>query len=113
MDRRLFVRGLFGLAAAAATVTILTPETAEAAPMPVARPESDKTEAERTESDYRPDTDGLPTTEKAQYYYRRRRRRVFYRRRRFVRRRVYYRPRRVFYRRPIYRRPIYRRRYFF
>jgi hypothetical protein len=108
MDRRLFVRGLFGLAAAAATVTILTPETAEAAPLPVAKPGVDKTEAERTESDYRPDADGLPITEKAQYYYRRRRR-VFYRRRRvfYRRRRVFYRRRRVFYTRPIYRRRVY------
>ncbi len=106
MDRRAFVRGLFGVAAAVAVVGVLTPETAEAAPMPVASPDVPKTEAERTEGDYRPDVDGLPTTEKAQYYYRRRyrRRRVFYRRRRVIyrRRRVYYRP---VYRRPVYYRP--------
>ncbi len=111
MDRRAFVRGLFGVAAAAAVVTVLAPE-AEAAPMPVTSPDVPKTEAERTEGDYRPDVDGLPTTEKAQYYYRRRfrrrriyrRRRVFYRRRPIYRRRAYYRP---VYRRPVYYRPRY------
>jgi hypothetical protein len=104
MDRRAFVRGLFGVAAAAATVTVLMPIEAEA--LPVATPEVPKAEAERTESDYRPEVDGVPSTENVQYYYRRRRfrRRVYYRRPR-----VY---RRVYYRRPVYR-PIYRRPYYF
>ncbi len=102
MDRRFFVRGLMGVAAAAATVGVLMPDTAEAAPMPAITPDAPKTEAERTEGDYRPDVDGLPTTQKAQYY----------RRRRVYRRRFYGRPRyrrRVYYRRPIYRRRIYSR----
>jgi hypothetical protein len=103
MDRRAFVRGLMGVAAAAAVATTLSPEAAQAGPMPVLSPDAPKTEAERTESDFRPDVDGMPSTEKAQYYYRRRR--VFYRRRRIYRRRVYYRPiyrRRVYYRRRYY-----------
>ncbi|MFM9974706.1 MAG: hypothetical protein ACKVON_09065 [Beijerinckiaceae bacterium] len=121
MDRRAFVRGLFGVAAAARVVTILIPATAEAGPLPVAKPEEPKNgsenEAERTQSDYRPDVDGLPSTDNVQYYYRRRR---VFRRRRFYgrpvyRRRAFYRPRRVFYRpRRVFYRPRYiRRRGFF
>jgi hypothetical protein len=109
MDRRSFVKAFFGLAAVAATASALVPTAAEAAPLPVIPPIKPQDEAERTETDYRPDVDGLPTTENAQYYYRRRRfrRRVFGRRRIFRRR--FYRPRRrVYYG---YRRPIYRRRY--
>jgi hypothetical protein len=108
MDRRAFVRGLFGVAAAAATVSVLMPTGAEAAVLPVATPEVPKAETERTESDYRPEVDGMPTSENVQYYYRRRRfrRRVYYRRR-------IYRRRRVYYRRPVYYRPIYRRPYYF
>jgi hypothetical protein len=106
MDRRAFVRGLLGVAAAAAVVGSVTSE-AEAAPLQVMNPDANKQDAERQEADFRPDVDGLPTTEKAQYYYYRRRRfrRRFYRRRRVY----YYRPRRVYYRR---RRVFYRRRYY-
>ena len=101
MDRRAFVRGLFGVAAAVATAGVLVP--AEAAALPVATPEVPKAEAERSESDYRPEVDGIPTTENVQYY----------RRRRFYGRRRIYRRRRVYYRRPVYYRPIYRRPYYF
>ena len=113
MDRRAFVRGLFGVAAAAATVTALMPTEVEAAALPVTTPEAPKADTERTESDYRPDVDGVPSTENVQYYYRRRRyrRRVYYRRR-IYRRRVY-RRRRVYYRRPVYYRPVYRRPFYF
>jgi hypothetical protein len=91
MDRRAFVLGLAGVAAAA---TVLS-GTAEAAPLPLAKPETD--EASRLEADYKPEVDGPATGEDAQYYYYRPRR-VFYRPRRRRFRRVYY------YRRPIYRR---------
>lgn len=116
MDRRLFVRGLMGLAAATVAVGAAGLSPAEAAPMPVAVPPAGG-EAERVQSDYRPEVDGAPTTEKAQYYYYRRRRRFrprrrvyYYRRPRryYYRPRVYYRPRRVYYRRY---RPVYYRRY--
>jgi hypothetical protein len=106
MDRRSFVRGLFGVAAATAVLGVVT-SGAEAAPLPVQKPELAPEDANRNEADYRPEVDGLPSSENAQFYYRRRRRRVFFRRRR-----VYYRPRyvrrRVYYRRPVY----YRRRVF-
>jgi hypothetical protein len=99
MDRRAFVLGVLGVAAATSVIA----STAEAAPMPVAKPEGD--EAQRLESDFRPEVDGAANAENAQfYYYRPRRRRVFYyRRRRF--RRVYY--RRRFYRRRRFRRVYY------
>jgi hypothetical protein len=93
MDRRAFVLGVFGVAAAASAVV----STAEAAPLPVARPVGD--EAQRQEADFRPEVDGAANVEDAQFfYYRPRRRRVFYyRRRRF--RRVYIVRRRRFRRR--------------
>ncbi len=101
MDRRSFVRGVLGLGAAAAVVTLL-PEQAEAArlPVPALAPVD---EAARAEADFRPEVDGVAEPEKAQYYYYpRRRRRVIYRRRRLYRRRRVYRRRRM-----------YRRRYYF
>jgi hypothetical protein len=109
MDRRSFVKGLFGFAAVATVATSLVPDEAQAAPLPVQPPTTPPDEAERSETDYRPDVDGLPSPENVQYYYRRRRRfrPRFFRRRRFYRRR-YYRRRRIYYG---YRRPIYRRRY--
>jgi hypothetical protein len=99
MDRRAFVLGVLGVAAATSVVV----STAEAAPLPVAKPEGD--EAQRQEADFRPEVDGAANVEDAQFfYYRPRRRRVFYyRRRRF--RRVYY--RRRFYRRRRFRRVYY------
>jgi hypothetical protein len=101
MDRRSFVRGVLGLGAAAAVVT-LVPEQAEAVTLPVP-PLAKADEAARAEADFRPEVDGAAEREKAQYYYYpRRRRRVIYRRRRFYRRR------RVIYRRRRY----YRRRYY-
>jgi len=110
MDRRGFIRGLFGVAVAVGAAGAAGLNTAEAAPMPIAPPPSPG-EADRVESDYRPDVDGAPTTDNVQYYYRRPRRRVVYYRRP---RRIYYRPRPVYYRRPrrvFYRpRPIYYRR---
>jgi hypothetical protein len=100
MDRRAFVLGIVGAAAAA---TVLS-STAEAAPLPVAKPEGD--EAARLEADYKPEVDGTANAEDAQfYYYRPRRRRVFYYRRRRFRRRVFY--RRRFYRRRRFRRVYY------
>lgn len=91
MDRRAFVLGLAGVAAA----TVALSGTAEAAPLPLVKPEAD--EATRLESDYKPEIDGEAKPEDAQfYYYRPRRRVVYYRRRRFRRR--------VFYRRRVYRR---------
>ncbi len=116
MDRRAFVRGLFGVAAAAAVLGAATGEAA-AAPLPVQKPEAAPQEENRTEADYRPDVDGVPSSGNVQYYYRRRRPVVWRRRRRVYRRRyVYRRPiyrtrpvyrRRVYYRRPIYVRPRY------
>jgi hypothetical protein len=104
MDRRAFVLGFLGVAAAS-TALVSTIGEAEAAAFPVTRPEG-ASEAERLESDYRPDTDGEAKPENAQYYYYRPRR-VYYRPR-YRRRRVvyYYRPRRRYYRR------VYRRRYY-
>jgi hypothetical protein len=101
MDRRAFVLGMLGVAAVATTFS----GEAEAAPLPVAKPEADA--AERLESDYKPEVDGAATAEDAQFYfgYRPRRRRVFYYRRRRFRRRVYY--RRRFYRRRRFRRVYY------
>jgi hypothetical protein len=105
MDRRAFVLGAFG--AVAATSMVLGSSAAEAAPMPVAVPEGTD-EAQRLESDYRPEVDGEAKTEEAQYGYYYRPRRVYYRPRRVYYRRRY-RPRRVYYYRP--RRRI-RRRYY-
>jgi hypothetical protein len=104
MDRRALVLGLLGVAAAS---TVLASSAAEAAPLTVAKPDA-ADEANRLESDFRPDVDGEAKTEDAQfiYYYRPRRRRVFYYRRRRWRRRVYFR-RRVYYRRRFYRRRYY------
>ncbi len=101
MDRRFFVLGLVG--AAVATTTLAG--SAEAAPLPVAKPETD--EAQRLEADFKPEVDGAPAAEDAQFYYYRprRRRRVI-----FVRRRVY---RRRVWRRRVYRRRFYRRVYWF
>jgi hypothetical protein len=101
MDRRAFFLGMMG-AAAASTALVAAAGQAEAAPLPVAKPAGE--EAERLESDYRPEVDGAAKTEDAQYVY-------YYRpRRRYYRRRVYYyRPVR---RRRIYRRRYYRRRYY-
>jgi hypothetical protein len=102
MDRRAFVLGILGVAAAATTLS----GTAEAAPLPAVRPETDQ--ETRLEADYKPEVDPAATAEEAQFYYYRPRR-VVYRRRRFYRpryrRRVYYRPRRVYRRR--YRRAYY------
>jgi hypothetical protein len=97
MDRRAFVLGVAGVLAAATALS----GTAEAAPLPVAKPEGD--ESARLESDYKPEVDGAAQPEEAQFYYYRPRR-VYYRRRRF-RRRVYY--RRRFYRRRRFRRVYY------
>jgi hypothetical protein len=105
MHRRAFVMGLLGVAAASSAL-VAGAGTADAAPLPVANPNA-VDEANRQEADFRPEVDGEPTTEKAQYYYYRRPRRVYYRRRIYRRRRVYYRPRRVFYRRRFYRRRYY------
>ena len=107
MDRRAFVRGLFGVAAATAVLGAAANE-AEAAPLPVQKLETAPQEDNRTEADYRPDVDGLPNSENVQYYYRRRRP-VVWRRRRVYRRPIYRRRpvyrRRVYYRRPMYVRP--------
>jgi hypothetical protein len=86
MDRRAFGRVLLGVAAAAATVTVLAPQVAEAAVMPVVTPEMPTLEADRVESDFRPDVDALPKAETVQWG-RRRRRRGFGRRRRIFGRR--------------------------
>jgi hypothetical protein len=104
MDRRAFVLGIMGVTAAT-TVLIGSAVEAEAAPLPVARPEG-ADEASRLESDFRPEVDGEAKPLDAQYYYYRRPRRVYYRPR-YRRRRVYYRPRRVVYRRRYYRRRYY------
>jgi hypothetical protein len=101
MDRRAFVLGVLGVAGAA---TVLSGTGANAAALPVTKPDA-ADEANRLESDFRPEVDGEAKTEDAQfiYYYRPRRRRVFYyRRRRFYRRR-----RVVFYRRRRFRRRYY------
>jgi hypothetical protein len=107
MDRRAFVMGILGVAAAS-TALVAQAGQAEAAPIPVANPHAAE-ETGRLEADFRPDVDGETKAEDAQYYYYRRPRRVFYRRRIYRRRRVVYyrRPRRVFYRRRIYRRRYY------
>jgi hypothetical protein len=105
MDRRAFVLGILGVAGAA-TVLVGAAGEAEAAPLQVANPVAGD-EANRLESDYRPEVDGEAKTEDAQFVY-------YYRPRRVVYRRRYYRPRRVYYYRPrrrIYRRRYYRRRY--
>ena len=86
MDRRAFGRVLLGVAAAAATVTVLAPQVVEAAVMPVVTPEMPVLESDRLESDFRPDVDATPKAESAQWG-RRRRRRGFGRRRVFGRRR--------------------------
>jgi hypothetical protein len=86
MNRRAFGRVLLGMAAAAATVTVLAPQVVEAAPLPVVTPEMPLLEADRLESDFRPDVDRLPTAETVQWG-RRRRRRMFGRRRRVFGRR--------------------------
>jgi hypothetical protein len=100
MDRRAFVLGIMGVAAAS-TALVAAAGQAEAAPLPVAKPDAE--EANRLESDYRPEVDGAPNSEDAQFVY-------YYRpRRRFRRRVYYYRPVR---RRRIYRRRYYRRRYY-
>lgn len=100
MDRRALVLGLLGVAAA----TTLAGTAAEAAPLPVAKPEGD--EAARLEADYKPEVDGEAKVDEAQfYYYRPRRRRVVYYRPRRFRRRVYY--RRRFVRRRRFRRAYY------
>jgi hypothetical protein len=99
MDRRAFVLGIVGAAAATAVLS----GGAEAAPLPVAKPEGD--EAQRLESDYKPGIDGEAKADEAQFYYYRPRRRVYYYRRRRFRRRVYY--RRRFYRRRRFRRVYY------
>ncbi|MGL4243134.1 MAG: hypothetical protein ACRCTI_18630 [Beijerinckiaceae bacterium] len=98
MDRRAFVLGALGVAAAS---TVLV-SSAEAAPLTVAKPEA-ADEAKRLESDYRPDVDGEAKPDEAQfvYYYRPRRR---WRRRYY--RRAYWRPRRRRWRRR-YRRVYY------
>jgi hypothetical protein len=100
MDRRAFVLGVLGVAGAA---TVLSASDVEAATLPVTKPGA-ADEANRLESDFRPEVDGEAKTEDAQfvYYYRPRRRRVFYYRRRFYRRR-----RVVFYRRRRFRRRYY------
>jgi hypothetical protein len=87
MDRRSFGRSILGLVAAAAAAAVLAPEAAEAAPMPVETPVGAKPEAERLESDFRPEVDRIPTAEQVRF--RRGRRRGFGRRRRrgFFRRR--------------------------
>jgi hypothetical protein len=104
MDRRAFVLGFLGVAAASATLVAGIGEV-QAAPLPVAKPDG-LDEANRLESDFRPEVDGEAKAEDAQFYYYRRPRRVYYRRR-IRRRRVYYRPRRVIYRRRYYRRRYY------
>jgi hypothetical protein len=86
MDRRAFGRVLFGIAAAAATVTVIAPQAVEAAPLPIIPPEMPVLEADRLESDFRPDVDVRPTAETVQWG-RRRRRRAFGRRRRVFGRR--------------------------
>ncbi len=101
MDRRAFVLGMLGVAAGTAVMAGTVGE-AQAAPMPVTKPDA-TAETERQEADYRPEVDGQPSGENAQYYYYRPRR-VYYRRRRFYRRRYY---RRRFYRRRYYRRVYY------
>jgi hypothetical protein len=93
MDRRAFVLGVLGVGAASA---VLATTGAEAAALPVTRPDA-LDEANRLESDFRPEVDGAAKTEDAQfvYYYRPRRRyrRVYYYRRPRRYRRVFYRPR--------------------
>ena len=108
MDRRAFVMGLLGVAAASAGLVASAAE-AEAAPLPVTKA-GDVAEAERLESDYRPEVDGEAKTEDAQFGYYYRPRRAYYRPRRVIYRRRRYRPvRRVYYyrSRPRYRRRVY------
>jgi hypothetical protein len=100
VDRRIFVRNLFGLAAVAAAGTSLIGQ-AEAAPIPVTPVEPPQAQPEST-TEYRPDVDGEAKPENAQYYIVRRRRRFYRPRYRYYRRRRYYRV----YRRPRYRRVI-------
>jgi hypothetical protein len=104
MDRRAFVLGALGVAAASA-VLVASAGEAEAAPLQVMKPDL-ADEASRLESDFRPEVDGEAKPEDAQYYYYRPRR-VYYRRRFYRRRRVVFYRRRRFYRRRFYRRRYY------
>jgi hypothetical protein len=103
MDRRAFVLGALGVVTATAALVSAAPE-AEAAALPVARPDA-ADEANRLESDFRPDVDGEAKAEDAQFYY-------YYRPRRRWRRRVYYRRRVYWRRRRFYRRRRFRRVYY-
>lgn len=110
MERRDFLRGLFGFALAStalAALPIVSP--ANAAPLPEAPEDLDRA-LDEAAADVE---DGAEDAEFAQYYRRRRFRRRFYRpRRRFFRRRRFYGRRRRFYGRPrFYGRRFQRRRF--
>jgi len=98
MERRHFLRGLFGFAAAATALAILpVASAANAAPLPEA-PEDLDLALDDAVAEVE---DGAEDAEFAQYYRRRRFRRRFYRpRRSFYRRRRFYGRRRRFYGRP-------------
>lgn len=96
MERRNFLKAVLGLGAATVAASTLLATTAEALPIvvpPTADPKAAPT------ADFKPDRDGVPEAENAQFYYRRRRR--FIRRRRRI-----YRRRRVYRRRRLYRRRV-------
>jgi len=102
MERRNFLKALLGVAGAAAAVTMIAPQAAEAAPLPTPEPMPATDQA--AEANLIGKDDELPEADQTQYYVRRR----YYRPRRvYVVRRRYYRPRRRVYvvrrRRPIYR----------
>jgi hypothetical protein len=98
MDRRAFVLGALGVVAASGALVVAAGE-AEAAALPVMKPEASGEET-RLESDFRPEVDGEAKPDEAQYYY-------YYRPRRY-RRVYYYRPRR----RRVWRRRRFRRVYY-
>jgi hypothetical protein len=89
MDRRAFLRGLFGIAGAAAVVAIASPADALTLPAPVVSGDKPVEPAVATDKD-------IDASQVENVYYRR-----------YWRRRYYYRPRRRYYRRRRY----WRRRY--